>query len=132
MTEATSRHLHRRLRAKVLRTGFRNSLATKKFAKPWKKRSIIAETSPSRKKTARSSRATSSIARPGRHFRTRLFGSSPRAPTRARSIPYSDIAALAFTGRDTAAGKNWETWIRRYWEKKAAGESYNLVPDTRE
>jgi len=38
------------------------------------------------------------------------------------SIPYSDIAALAFTGRDTAAGKSWEAWIRKYWERKAAGE----------
>jgi len=38
------------------------------------------------------------------------------------SIPYSDIAVLAFTGRDTAAGKSWEAWVRKYWEKKAAGE----------
>jgi hypothetical protein len=38
------------------------------------------------------------------------------------SIPYSDIAALAFTGRDTAAGKSWEAWVRKYWESKAAGE----------
>ena len=38
------------------------------------------------------------------------------------SIPYGDIAALAFTGRDTAAGKSWEAWVRKYWEKKAAGE----------
>ena len=42
---------------------------------------------------------------------------------RARvSIPYSDIAALAFTGRDTAAGKTFEAWVKKYWEKKAAGE----------
>ena len=38
------------------------------------------------------------------------------------SIAYSDIAGLAFTGRDTAAGKSWEAWVRKYWEKKAAGE----------
>jgi len=37
-------------------------------------------------------------------------------------IPYSEIAALAFTGRDTAAGKSFEAWIKKYWEKKAAGE----------
>ena len=30
-------------------------------------------------------------------------------------IPYADIAALAFTGRDMAAGKSWETWVRQYW-----------------
>ncbi|HEX5228263.1 MAG TPA: hypothetical protein VFW44_11160 [Bryobacteraceae bacterium] len=38
------------------------------------------------------------------------------------TIPYSDIQALAFTGRDTAAGKSWEAWLRKYWEKKTAGE----------
>ena len=38
------------------------------------------------------------------------------------SIPYSGIAAVAFTGRDTAAGKSWEAWVRKYWERKAAGE----------
>lgn len=37
-------------------------------------------------------------------------------------IRYSEIAALAFSGRDTAAGKSWEAWVRKYWEKKAAGE----------
>ncbi len=39
------------------------------------------------------------------------------------SVPYNDIAALAFTGRDTAAGKSFEAWIKKYWEKKAAGET---------
>jgi hypothetical protein len=38
------------------------------------------------------------------------------------SIPYSDIAALAFTGRDTAAGKSFAAWVKKYNEKKAAGE----------
>jgi hypothetical protein len=38
------------------------------------------------------------------------------------TIPYSDVAALAFTGRDTAAGKSFATWVKKYNEKKAAGE----------
>jgi len=38
------------------------------------------------------------------------------------TISYTEIAALAFTGRDMAAGKSWENWVRQYWEKKAAGE----------
>ena len=38
------------------------------------------------------------------------------------SIPYTDITALAFTGRDTAAGKTFEAWVKKYWERKAAGE----------
>ena len=46
------------------------------------------------------------------------------------AIPYSDIAALAFSGRDTAAGKSWEAWVRKYWEKKAAGEKgFGLEPE---
>ena len=46
----------------------------------------------------------------------------PQNSTEKISIAYSDIAALAFTGRDTAAGKSWEAWVRKYWERKAAGE----------
>ncbi len=38
------------------------------------------------------------------------------------NIAYSEIAALAFTGRDNAAGKTFEAWVKKYWEKKAAGE----------
>src|SRR5882762_6225118 len=38
------------------------------------------------------------------------------------TISYAKIAALAFTGRDTAAGKTFDAWVRKYWEKKAAGE----------
>jgi hypothetical protein len=38
------------------------------------------------------------------------------------NVGYSEIAALAFTGRDTAAGKTFEAWVKKYWEKKAAGE----------
>jgi hypothetical protein len=38
------------------------------------------------------------------------------------NVAYADIAALAFTGRDTAAGKTFEAWVKKYWEKKAAGE----------
>ena len=37
-------------------------------------------------------------------------------------IAYSEIAALAFTGRDNAAGKTFDAWVKKYWEKKAAGE----------
>jgi hypothetical protein len=43
------------------------------------------------------------------------------APTKV-NVAYSDIAALAFSGRDTAAGKTFEAWVKKYWEKKTAGE----------
>jgi hypothetical protein len=46
----------------------------------------------------------------------------PQNSVEKLSVPYSEIAALAFTGRDTAAGKSWEAWVRKYWERKAAGE----------
>jgi hypothetical protein len=46
------------------------------------------------------------------------------------AISYAEIAALAFTGRDMAAGKSWEAWVRQYWEKKAAGEKdISLQPE---
>ncbi|MGH9510513.1 MAG: hypothetical protein ACRD2U_00090 [Terriglobales bacterium] len=38
------------------------------------------------------------------------------------SISYADIGALAFSDRDPAAGKSWEAWLKKYREKKAAGE----------
>ena len=45
------------------------------------------------------------------------------------SVSYADIAALAF-GRDMAAGKSWETWVRQYWERKRAGEkNISLEPE---
>ena len=49
----------------------------------------------------------------------RLF---PKDRDEKVSIRYCDIARLEFTGRDTAAGKSFETWVKKYQEKKAAGE----------
>src|ERR1700745_3503138 len=49
----------------------------------------------------------------------RLF---PKANPTKTSIAYSDIAGLVFTGRDTAAGKSWEAWMKKYAARKAAGE----------
>lgn len=46
----------------------------------------------------------------------------PKSGNEKISIFYAEIAALAFTGKDTAAGKSWEAWMQRYREKKAAGE----------
>lgn len=50
----------------------------------------------------------------------RLF---PRGDARKVTVNCADITGLAFSGRDTAAGKSWEAWVRKYWEKKAAGET---------
>ncbi len=57
----------------------------------------------------------------------------PKDSNQKLKIPYANIAALAFTGRDTAAGKSWEAWVGKYWEKKASGEGdLNLQPESLE
>jgi len=49
------------------------------------------------------------------------------------AIPYSEIAGIAFTGRDTAAGKSYEAWVKKYWERRAQGETnISLEPDSLE
>jgi hypothetical protein len=50
----------------------------------------------------------------------RLF---PKNQDQKLAVRYSDVARIEFTGRDTAAGKSFETWVRKYQEKKAAGET---------
>jgi hypothetical protein len=60
--------------------------------------------------------------RTGATLRDSVVRLYPKNSNEKISIPYSDIAALAFTGRDTAAGKSWEAWMKKYTEKKAAGE----------
>lgn len=49
----------------------------------------------------------------------RIIPSKERTKLR---VAYAEIAALNFSGRDTAAGKSFEAWMKRYAEKKAAGE----------
>ena len=57
----------------------------------------------------------------------------PKDSTSRQKIAYSDIAALAFSGRDPAAGKSWEAWVKKYWEKKASGgQGASLHPDSLE
>lgn len=56
----------------------------------------------------------------------------PRDATEKLSVPYADIARLQFTGRDTAAGKSWETWLKKYVEKKLKGEVAELTPESLE
>ena len=47
-----------------------------------------------------------------------------------RSLKYSEIAGLKFTGKDRAAGASWEAWVKKWNEKKAAGEKgFGLHPE---
>jgi hypothetical protein len=49
------------------------------------------------------------------------------------AIPYSEIAGIAFTGRDTAAGKSYEAWVKKYWERRAKGEkNISIEPEALE
>jgi hypothetical protein len=46
------------------------------------------------------------------------------------TIPVDDIQQLRFSGRDTAAGKSFETWMKKYVEKKLAGEVAQIESET--
>jgi hypothetical protein len=57
----------------------------------------------------------------------------PKDGNQRVKISYADIAALAFSGRDPAAGKSWEAWVRKYWAKKTTGEGEaSLQPESLE
>jgi hypothetical protein len=54
---------------------------------------------------------------------------TPKADDK-RKLCYADIARLEFSGKDRAAGKHWEDWVKAYNAKKAAGEkNIALHPD---
>jgi hypothetical protein len=47
-----------------------------------------------------------------------------------RRIPYAHLRGIAFTGRDTAAGKSWETWVKKHrarLEARARGEEVSPI-----
>ena len=54
----------------------------------------------------------------------------PRSSDDRVAIPLSDIAALHFSGKDTASGKSFETWIKKYAEKKLAGEKASIESES--
>jgi hypothetical protein len=50
----------------------------------------------------------------------------PRDGRARQTIPQSQVRSISFTGKDAAAGKSWENWIRRYAEKKLKGEAAGI------
>lgn len=70
-----------------------------------------------------------------RRARASLAGSQVRlmpAGSRQKLVfRYCDIAGIEFSGRDMAAGKRWQDWVRRYAEKKAAGENHIQIEPER-
>jgi len=55
----------------------------------------------------------------------------PKDSNQRVKIAYAEISALVFTGRDAAAGKSWEAWVKKYWEKKEqGGAGLSLQPES--
>jgi hypothetical protein len=69
----------------------------------------------------------------GKNLESSFVRLLPRDSSQRVKIGYAEIAALAFSGRDTAAGKSWEAWVKKYWEKKTSGgENLSLQPESLE
>ena len=49
--------------------------------------------------------------------RVQFFVKGQDAP---QVIPYADIAAIAFTGKDTADGKSWDAWVSKKASERQA------------
>lgn len=63
---------------------------------------------------------------------SRVHYFTPSAPNK-RKVSYAEIARIEFSGKDRAAGKHWEDWVRKYNERKAAGETnIALAPEALE
>jgi hypothetical protein len=67
--------------------------------------------------------------RPGKTLSDSLVRILPANGSPRISIPYCNVARIVFSDRDPAAGKSWEAWVRRYWEKRAKGESASIEAD---
>lgn len=69
----------------------------------------------------------------GKTLTTSFVRVMPKEANEKLKVSYANIAALSFSGRDTAAGKSWEAWVRKYWEKKASGDgALSLEPESLE
>jgi hypothetical protein len=68
----------------------------------------------------------------------RFLDLHPSDGSAARRIEYGRLRGISFTGRDTAAGKSWETWVKKYRAKKEAEargeqvEKVGLYPESLE
>ena len=57
---------------------------------------------------------------------TGSFGLMTKGQDTPLRIEASRIQAIDFSGRDTAEGKSFDTWIKKYVEKKVAGEMASI------
>lgn len=50
----------------------------------------------------------------------------------SREISYNEIAAVAFSGRDTASGKSWEAWMaKKESQRRAESEEVERIARAR-
>jgi hypothetical protein len=70
--------------------------------------------------------------RQGRYLSNSLVRILPSDGSPRVSISYSDIKELVFSDRDPAAGRSWEAWVRKYWEKRVSGERAEIEPESLE
>ena len=69
------------------------------------------------------SKATSSIAGQAHSLEQSWVQPFPvRFDRRSAPSPTARLRGLTFTGKDRAAGASWEAWVKKWNEKKAAGE----------
>jgi hypothetical protein len=50
----------------------------------------------------------------------------PASGGERRRLAVSGLRGISFTGRDTAFGKSWEAWARKYSKLKSAGKEASL------
>jgi hypothetical protein len=53
-------------------------------------------------------------------------GFMTKEDTVPRRLSTGTIKSIAFSGRDTAEGKSFDTWIKKYVEKKLAGQKASI------
>jgi len=51
---------------------------------------------------------------------------TPEGQNEKIQVPYADIRHIAFSDRDPSSGKSFETWVKKYVEKKLKGEKASI------
>jgi hypothetical protein len=54
----------------------------------------------------------------------------PKHASEVRTVHYRDIAAIRFSGKDTASGKSWEAWVAKK-EAQRLAEAEHAAADAR-
>jgi len=60
---------------------------------------------------------------------TRVIRVLPADGSPRRTIPIADLARIEFTGRDTATGRSFDTWMKKYVERKLTGQEASITSE---